>query len=118
MQIPPFKASATFAYAGQVTGLDPSIAWGAASQISPQQALCPPQSGWPPLHVTFAPANDYDTSHKYNIALEATSEETAAWGMNEAVIFDIMFFDVDNPDPVLLTRTLRIPILQPVTHRP
>lgn len=110
-----FKAGGTFSYAGQVTGLDPAIEWGAKSSAVAIQAIC---HDWPALDVTFAKASDWNTTHKYDLALFASAEDTREWRLTTIMAFDILFFDNANPDPVIITATVQIPILQPITPAP
>lgn len=116
MRLAAFKAGGTFSYAGQVTGLDPTITWDAKSSAKAALDIC--GWSWPALTVSLVPASDYITTHKYDISLYATAAETREWWRTTQMAFDILFFNADDPDPVLITETVYIPILQPITPAP
>lgn len=116
MRLATFKAGGTFSYAGQVSNLDPAIDWGAKSTAKPAQDI--PSHDWPPLNVAFAKAADWITTHKYDIALFASTTDTREWWRTAQMAFDILLFNTADPDPVLITETVYIPISKSITPPP
>ena len=110
------KAGGTFAYAGIVQNLDPSVAWAASADVQIASTRAPLDT----LAVTLAQAGDWSTSGNWNISLFASSTQTAAWwtatkNLLGRVVFDLKFYNSVAPDPVLHSETVALQLWPEVT---
>ena len=113
------KAGSTFAYAGLVSGLDPSIAWGASANVlsAPNAASLGANTA---LTVTLAKASDFVTSSNWSLTLYAAGAVTSVWwgGVRNSggvVLFDVKFFNTASPDPVIYSETVAVKLWPAVT---
>jgi hypothetical protein len=105
-----FKAGATFSYMGTVSGLDPTVAWGASAGLRRKGDGTPVD---PPFTVTLQQAPDFATSKSWALALFMSAADTAKWWdqmTRGELVFDIKFFNTAGADPVIVTPATTIKI--------
>ena len=110
------KAGETFAYAGLVQNLDPSVAWAASSDV----VIASTRAQLDTLTVTLAQTTDWSTSGNWNISLFASAVQLAAWwtatkNLGGRVLFDIKFYNSAAPDPVLHSETVALQLWPEIT---
>jgi hypothetical protein len=116
MQTIELAAGSTFSFAGPVSNLPGSVAWGLAASVR----VSGTQVDLDQFATTIAQAADFETSGNWNVSLTATAAQTAAWAQaaqnqRGELFFDMKFFNTAAPDPVLRSDLVKLKLFTPVT---
>jgi hypothetical protein len=116
MQTIELVSGSTFSFAGTVSNLDRSVAWGVNASIRVRGVGAVIDA----FTTSMAQASDFDTTGNWTISLAATAAQTTAWytaarNAQGELTFDLKFFNTAGADPVLRSSPIVLKLTTPIT---